>query len=304
MCRKNSKKIWFSSLILFLAFFAYSASAESDDNDKAPAKVDYKNNAVVDSDFDGLTDQGEVQVYGTDPQNQDTDGDGFYDGTEVLRGTDPLVMTDPVDFQLAEQIKGGMAAETPWAWYVTRSAGLLGFAFLWLSVFLGLSIRNNLLKKFIEPIYSFGLHCFLGASALFWALVHGASILFDKFFGMKIADVLIPFHFKYENFIFEGVNYLALGIIAFYLMIILVATSYAKNIIHHKIWRALHFLNPVIFLFVVAHGYSIGTDMHNFWIKNIFIGASFFLVLVYFSSLFFALWNRWKNIHQSEDING
>lgn len=42
-----------------------------------------------DQDHDGLTDAAEA-VYGTDPKNPDTDGDGYSDGDEVLKyGSDP-----------------------------------------------------------------------------------------------------------------------------------------------------------------------------------------------------------------------
>jgi Cu-Zn family superoxide dismutase len=47
--------------------------------------------AAVDTDEDGLTDDDEVNVYGTDPELFDTDGDGVGDGDEVEAGTDPLV---------------------------------------------------------------------------------------------------------------------------------------------------------------------------------------------------------------------
>lgn len=47
--------------------------------------------AVVDTDEDGLTDDDEVNVFGTDPEVFDTDGDGVGDGDEVEAGTDPLV---------------------------------------------------------------------------------------------------------------------------------------------------------------------------------------------------------------------
>lgn len=43
----------------------------------------------VDNDQDGLTDQ-EENAMGTDPQNQDTDGDGYSDGKEVESGYNPL----------------------------------------------------------------------------------------------------------------------------------------------------------------------------------------------------------------------
>lgn len=47
------------------------------------------NSLFLDSDQDGLTDQ-EEQMLGTDPQNTDTDGDGYSDGKEVASGYNPL----------------------------------------------------------------------------------------------------------------------------------------------------------------------------------------------------------------------
>ena len=45
---------------------------------------------TADEDLDGLVAEQEF-VNGTDPQNPDTDGDGFMDGIEVQNGYDPLV---------------------------------------------------------------------------------------------------------------------------------------------------------------------------------------------------------------------
>jgi len=46
-------------------------------------------NEILDSDFDGLPDEKEVEI-GTDPFNSDTDGDGYFDGTEVENNYNPL----------------------------------------------------------------------------------------------------------------------------------------------------------------------------------------------------------------------
>src|SRR5581483_2069463 len=43
-----------------------------------------------DSDHDGLADDLEVSLYGTDPHNADSDGDGLSDGREIALGTNPL----------------------------------------------------------------------------------------------------------------------------------------------------------------------------------------------------------------------
>jgi hypothetical protein len=46
--------------------------------------------AQTDSDGDGLADDAELSVHGTDPEVGDTDDDGLPDGVEVELGTDPL----------------------------------------------------------------------------------------------------------------------------------------------------------------------------------------------------------------------
>ena len=47
------------------------------------------NEKEPDSDWDGLSDRDEVEIYQTDPWNPDTDGDGYLDGDEVEHGYDP-----------------------------------------------------------------------------------------------------------------------------------------------------------------------------------------------------------------------
>ena len=49
----------------------------------------------ADMDGDGLSNTDEVDIHGTDPLNEDTDGDGYWDGEEVAAGTDPLDPCDP-----------------------------------------------------------------------------------------------------------------------------------------------------------------------------------------------------------------
>lgn len=51
-------------------------------------------NAVIDSDMDGLSDL-EERALGTDPNDPDTDGDGFSDPWENLFGFNPIVADDP-----------------------------------------------------------------------------------------------------------------------------------------------------------------------------------------------------------------
>lgn len=56
--------------------------------------TDPASHPVVDSDLDGLEDNVELNIYGTNPNNPDTDSDGIFDGYEVSNGLNPLVVND------------------------------------------------------------------------------------------------------------------------------------------------------------------------------------------------------------------
>ena len=75
---KKSLAVFAGLLVLSFAVFALA------DEDKKNGK-----NIFLDSDQDGLTDE-EEKGYGTDPNNKDSDGDGYSDGAEVFGGYDPL----------------------------------------------------------------------------------------------------------------------------------------------------------------------------------------------------------------------
>ena len=56
----------------------------------------------ADFDGDGITDDDEIDIYGTDPDKADTDGDGISDGEEIELGTDPAYPDTP-DYSLIPQ---------------------------------------------------------------------------------------------------------------------------------------------------------------------------------------------------------
>lgn len=53
------------------------------------AKIAKKPKKFIDSDQDGLSDWDETHIYGSDPHDEDTDGDGIDDGEAVLKGMSP-----------------------------------------------------------------------------------------------------------------------------------------------------------------------------------------------------------------------
>ncbi len=118
----------FSSLLVFSAvFFIFSGSASG------------TSNIFQDTDQDGLSND-EEKLYGTDPNNRDSDNDGYGDGVEVESGYDPLkkapgdkitqeesttatispaatndtaTLTDRVSSEIAAALKSSESAEEP-----------------------------------------------------------------------------------------------------------------------------------------------------------------------------------------------
>lgn len=264
----------FSLIFLGISYFNFAKAQEE-------KIVDYKGEIIVDNDLDGLTDQGEIQIYGTDPKNPDSDGDGFLDGAETIAKSDPLDNTSPRAKETIEKIYTSEQGETPWAWYLTRASALIGFVLLWFSFFLGLSIRVPFLNKIIKPIYSFNIHCWISLQATAFAFFHGFILLWDKYMAFKVANVFIPFYPIVEGQM-KGINpkILALGILSFYIMLVLVLTSYFRKYINAFLWRLLHFLNIGLFVIVFVHALYLGTDLKSGPLRTAFIIANLLILVL------------------------
>jgi len=73
--------------------FYYRVFSASTDGESLPSNLAASNGTnplITDSDNDGLSDAVELDIYHTDPRNNDSDGDAALDGDEVEAGSDPL----------------------------------------------------------------------------------------------------------------------------------------------------------------------------------------------------------------------
>lgn len=247
--------------------------------------LDYGEDLILDSDLDGLTDLGEEQLFKTDKVDPDTDSDGMLDGAEVIGGSDPLDQLSPMATKVVKEKYFQEKREVPWAWYVVRATGVVAFLCLFFSVFLGLIGRIPFFQARISPATSIEIHGWVSLHALLFSIVHAVGLLFDSYLGFGLRDILIPFASEFEPI------FLALGIISFYLMLILVVSSYLRRKITYKIWRSIHYLNILLYVFVVVHVFAMGTDLQNAAVK----GGFYLLNVALFFVLFFHVLARVKS---------
>lgn len=206
------------------------------------------NEKPIDTDADGLTDQGETRLFGTNPANVDTDHDGYFDSTEVLLGSDP---TDANSIPTESVVPKQASA---WPWFVTRAAGISSYLLLWLIVMFGLGLSTNVAYRIMSPTTGWTIHRTLGLALAGTVALHIGSLLLDSFIQLKVVEVFVPFASAFRT------TPLALGIIGFYIILPVIVTSLVSITRHARFWRLTHYLTLPMFVLLFLHGLLIGTD--------------------------------------------
>ncbi len=232
--------------------------------------------ALKDVDVDGLTDEAENTIYHTDPALPDTDGDGTSDGQEVLDGTDPLDAGSSILESVSKQDPGLLGNSDKFAWYFGRATGILAFILLTGVVVFGLVISSRAFNKMIPGALSYETHRFISFLALGTVILHFSSFFFDAFMKMKIFEALIPFVLSRTfptTLGFDMRTSVALGIIAFYGMLILIFTSEFRAKMSPKVWRAIHYISAGTYFLFILHGFMTGTDSNTWWMRSLYISS-------------------------------
>lgn len=158
-------------------------------------------------------------------------------------------------------------------WYVTRASGLTGYFLLWLSMVWGFAIPTGMVRPVLENVFTYDFHEHLSLLGLGFVLVHILVLLFDKYLPFSILQVLIPFLDTYRPL------WVGLGIISFYVLLLVTFTFYLRHKIGSKAFRSIHVLSLVSYLGTTLHGFFAGTDSALPITMSIYAGT--FLVVVF-----------------------
>ena len=155
-------------------------------------------------------------------------------------------------------------ARTSWPWYVTRASGLVASGALIILLISGIGQVTGYAFKFLEPLTAWASHRALGLVFGVAVLLHVFKLLFDHFITFNIYQILFPFVSDYKRATILGVHvgsiYVAMGIVAFYAVIMIILTSLLWVEKKPRLWKLIHFLAYLVMFDVFLHALFIGTD--------------------------------------------
>jgi len=140
------------------------------------------------------------------------------------------------------------------SWYVARSAGIVGWAVLAASVLWGLALSTRVLGPKPRAVWMTDLHRFLGGLATIFTAIHVGALLFDRYVGFGLGDVLVPLRSSHRPLA------VAWGVVALYLLVAVEVTSLVRTRLPRKLWRWVHTSSFGLFVLSTVHGLSAGSD--------------------------------------------
>jgi sulfoxide reductase heme-binding subunit YedZ len=142
-------------------------------------------------------------------------------------------------------------------WITSRAAGVLALVLASLAVSLGLLMSTKLLRRRGPDFLA--AHEILSLAAIAAIVVHGVTLLGDKYLNASLIDIAVPFAFSYKTL------WTSLGIISGWGLALLGLTYYARRWFGASRWRKLHRFTSVVWLAGLAHALGEGTDAGQLW---------------------------------------
>jgi predicted ferric reductase len=176
-------------------------------------------------------------------------------------------------------------------WYVTRSAGILAYLLLWLSTVWGLAVPSKIISPVLDQSYTFDFHEFISLLAIGFALLHILVLSLDRYLPYSTLQILIPFLSPYRPL------WVGIGVISFYIIVLVTVTFYLRSRIGMKNFRAIHILSLLGYLGITLHGLYAGTDSPLLSMQLLYRGTG---LVVIFLTIYWLVQKYLQNVEKKQ----
>lgn len=155
----------------------------------------------------------------------------------------------------------------PTFWILARASGLTAYFLLTLSVLAGLVLKSRPFGRKLSAAAVTDTHRFLATLGLGAVGLHALTLVLDSTIRVSLPALVVPGLVSYRPL------WVALGVIAVDLMMLVIVSFPLRKRIGMKAWRKLHWATYGIFGLATLHGLAAGTDTPTPWAFSLYVGA-------------------------------
>lgn len=144
-------------------------------------------------------------------------------------------------------------SDSTW-WYISRATGIVATVLAVAALVFGFFFSSRNMGERRRPAWWLDLHNWLGGLTLVFTVVHIAASYIDSNSGIGLAQILIPGTAKNLSWAITW------GVIATYLFVITVFTSWPRKRLRPRFWRIVHLTSVVGVALAGLHAFQAGTD--------------------------------------------
>lgn len=152
-------------------------------------------------------------------------------------------------------------------WYLSRASGITAWLLVTASVLWGMALSTKALGARPKGPWLADLHRFLGGLAVAFTGIHMVALWADSWTPFGLRELLVPFASTWKP------GAVAVGVVAFWLLLAVEATSLAMRRLPRHWWRWVHLASYALYALASIHLLAAGTDAANPLLK-VAVGAS------------------------------
>jgi DMSO/TMAO reductase YedYZ heme-binding membrane subunit len=150
-----------------------------------------------------------------------------------------------------------IAFTSPYFWYTTRATGLVALVLFTIVVCLGAFVSNRVGGSAVGRFELNELHRSVSMVAMAFLVLHIVTTVVDSYVPTGWLSTIIPMTSNYKRWD------VAVGAVAFDLMLAVWASSLMKARIANSSWRFIHWFSWLAFAAAIVHSFLIGTDARS-----------------------------------------